>query len=76
MRKAKKKSAKTPARKSKPKAKARKQKARPSPHSKPKVRSSHSIDSSRISTAELEKMKAFGILPFELRRELYKRQRK
>jgi len=31
------------------------------------------ISASKISTSELEKMKAFGILPFELRKELHKR---
>lgn len=33
----------------------------------------HKINASKISTAELEKMRAFGILPFELRKELYRR---
>ena len=32
-----------------------------------------SINSAKISTHELQKMRAFGVLPFELRRELYKR---
>ena len=31
---------------------------------------------SKLSTSDLEKMQAFGILPFELRRELEKRKRK
>lgn len=38
---------------------------------KPAVQSC--INPSRISTDELKKMQAFGVLPFELRRELYKR---
>lgn len=33
----------------------------------------HKLKVSKISTSELEKMHAFGILPFELRKELYKR---
>jgi hypothetical protein len=31
------------------------------------------INPARISTEELKKMQAYGVLPFELRRELYKR---
>ena len=38
---------------------------------KPAVQSS--INLARISTDELKKMRAFGVLPFELRTELYKR---
>ena len=36
----------------------------------------HKIDASKISTSELEKMRAFGILSFELRKELYRRSGK
>ena len=31
------------------------------------------INAARISTEELKQMQAFGVLPFELRSELYKR---
>lgn len=33
----------------------------------------HTINAGKISTEELQKMQAYGVLPFELRKELYRR---
>ncbi|MDO8647675.1 MAG: hypothetical protein Q7R70_04640 [Candidatus Diapherotrites archaeon] len=63
-----------PAAKSKPSA-VKKKHSFESLHALSKT-SAHKINASKISTSELEKMRDFGILPFELRKELYRRNGK